>query len=542
MAAAFAERLLQAFQEAGLERETCHFDEASGQMVISGNVTRVVPVATLFSQYARADEAAKGKLLDAALKAFVEGDADVPETADERLLPQLWSKQRIAARQLTLPPGFELPHCGLHGEMPAGDLGVVLVCDYKSDSLSIETPVLSSDLSRWSLSFTAATQKALENLRSRTKRGPSANSRWEHHPTGCGESCWKDGFDAVRVALFPKLVAARKRPDGVAEQGGHVVAFATSSCVLASVSKNALGLCFMGDTLNLQMAQDAKLSATPMRLLKMKDSRASSERHPLESSASEGMVWRWMPYTPGGPPLHSPGEFSVPIDQGEVDAILEAAEKGRPVPVFTQNVAKKAASSDGFAKKKEEGNALFKAGDFVKAVAAYDSALAEPAPDGEAAVAHSNAAQALLKLADAEAGDRRKACAAEALRRAREAIQLDPTNIKALARCAAACDLLGEAEAAAEFRQHQQGCEAACEATRAARRAEVERQQRAQEEQKQRLAAAREEEERLEALMRRERALEQQRREVEETQANEATATRLSAMLGMGGLAGVGKA
>ncbi|CAJ1434076.1 unnamed protein product [Effrenium voratum] len=333
---------------------------------------------------------------------------------------------------------------------------------------------------------------------------------------------------------------------------GHVVAFATSSCVLASVSKNALGLCFMG-------------CLAEMRLLKMKDcldSRASSERHPLESSASEGMVWRWMPYTPGGPPLHSPGEFSVPIDQGEVDAILEAAEKGRPVPVFTQNVAKKAASSDGFAKKKEEGNALFKAGDFVKAresktsqkfpeeaVAAYDSALAEPAPDGEAAVAHSNAAQALLKLADAEAGDRRKACAAEALRRAREAIQLDPTNIKALARCAAACDLLGEAEAAAEFRQHQQGCEAACEATRAARRAEVERQQRAQEEQKQRLAAAREEtrlsqreEERLEALMRRERALEQQRREVEETQANEATATRLSAMLGMGSLAGVGKA
>ena len=30
----------------------------------------------------------------------------------------------------------------------------------------------------------------------------------------------------------------------------------------------------------------------------------------------------------------------------------------------------------------------------LEAVAAYDSALAEPAPDGEAAVAHSNAAQA----------------------------------------------------------------------------------------------------------------------------------------------------
>ena len=30
------------------------------------------------------------------------------------------------------------------------------------------------------------------------------------------------------------------------QPGGHVVAFASSSCVLASTSKNALGLCFMG--------------------------------------------------------------------------------------------------------------------------------------------------------------------------------------------------------------------------------------------------------------------------------------------------------
>ena len=28
------------------------------------------------------------------------------------------------------------------------------------------------------------------------------------------------------------------------------------------------------------------------------------------------MVWQWLPYSPGGPPLHSPGEFSVPVDQG----------------------------------------------------------------------------------------------------------------------------------------------------------------------------------------------------------------------------------
>ena len=47
----------------------------------------------------------------------------------------------------------------------------------------------------------------------------------------------------------------------------------------------------------------------------------SGSRHPLESAASEGMVWRWMPYSPGGPPLHSPGEFSVPVDQGSLQCL-----------------------------------------------------------------------------------------------------------------------------------------------------------------------------------------------------------------------------
>eukprot|EP00434_Breviolum_minutum_P017861 symbB.v1.2.015759.t3/scaffold1187.1/size155418/8 len=198
--------------DAGLERQQCNFDEASGQLVINGDVTRV---------------AAQCKLLDAAMKAFVEGAADVPSTIAEtgnRLLPQLWNKQKIAARQMTLPQGFEVPHCGLRGELPVdGDLGIVLVCIYEVDGISVDTPVLSNDLSRWSLSFTAALEKALENLRARTKKGPPADRRWEHHPSGCGESCWKDRFDAVRVAVFPKLVATRKRPDGVAEQGSSNV-------------------------------------------------------------------------------------------------------------------------------------------------------------------------------------------------------------------------------------------------------------------------------------------------------------------------------
>ncbi|CAK8991114.1 Protein unc-45 homolog A (Unc-45A) (Smooth muscle cell-associated protein 1) (SMAP-1) [Durusdinium trenchii] len=302
------------------------------------------------------------------------------------------------------------------------------------------------------------------------------------------------------------------------------------------MSKNALGLCFMGDTLNLQLpVRDPKqlLSSIPMRLLKMKDSKdARSERHPLESVASEGMVWRWMPYSPGGPPLHSPGEFSVPIDQGEVDAILDAAEHGRAVPVFTQQSTKVTKKSTDFLAKKDEGNAFFKAGDFVKAIAAYDAALAEDAAPADAAVAHSNAAQALLKLGEADAA-KQKPCAAEALRRAREAIELDPTNIKAFARCAAACDVLEEHEAAAEFRQHLQRCEAAAEATRAARRAEAEERQQQHEEQRRKMAAAMQEKARCEALLERERQLERQREEESNAHLSQAEATRLSSMLGM---------
>merc|ERR1719506_769202 len=98
----------------------------------------------------------------------------------------------------------------------------------------------------------------------------------------------------------------------------------------------------MGDTLHLKVkADDVRtkayqlLTTTPYRLLKMRDT-CSGERHPLNQKASEGFVWRWLPYSPGGPPMRCEGEFSVPIDQGEVDAILNAAEASRAVPVFAR--------------------------------------------------------------------------------------------------------------------------------------------------------------------------------------------------------------
>ena len=46
--------------------------------------------------------------------------------------------------------------------------------------------------------------------------------------------------------MGPKIRFVSELPKFAWLPGGHVVAFATTSCVLASMSKNALGLCFMG--------------------------------------------------------------------------------------------------------------------------------------------------------------------------------------------------------------------------------------------------------------------------------------------------------
>lgn len=558
--AEFVEALRAAFADVGVSGEQCEFDEASGQLVLAGETTRVVPVAALFPRYAEcADGAARTAFIEATAAAFGEGAADVPsDYADcgARLLPQLWAVEKIAARQCTLPSQHQLPHCGVHGEDPplkSGNafdghtLGVVLVCEYIPAAgaagaiPAIETPVLSSDLARWGVSFVEALRLAVENLRERTKKGPPPGERFEHHESGCATSLFRDRFDAARCALFPTLVAKRKTPGGQPVAGGHIVAFPATSCVLAATSKNALGLCFLGDTMHLKIvAEDARtkanqvLTTTPYRLLKMKDpSKAASSsdsapapaKHPLHQQAGEGFVWRWRPYTPGGPPLQAAGEFSVPIDQEEVDGILNAIEAGRPVPVFAASEPKAAPKpgSDGrFAAKKEEANALFKAGDYVKALAAYDAAVAAGPPcDADAAIAHANAAQALLNLATADP-ERRDACAAEALRRAHTAAELDPTYPKAHARCAAACDILGEADAARDFRVKAEAATAARAATDSAakavqrveaeaKRAEAEAKRKAREEQQAAQEKVKREAEARAAILERERALELQK-------------------------------
>lgn len=587
-AAMFMETLKGELSRAGIRPDQCDYDDTRGILVIhpdeaeSAGAHRVVPVAALAARHTllAGDAAGQAALMEAAVQAFGHGGADVPNRyADcgSRLLPQIWPAHKIASFQAMLPGGTELPHCGLHGEPPplqkpsgerpmALDLGVVLVHEYVAQGsagaasgprLPVETPVLSNDLLRWEVSFTGALRTALDNLRSRTKAGPAPDKRWEHHASGCGQSCWQDRFDAARAVLLPNLVAKRKRPDGAPEPGGHVVSVATTSCVLAATSKNPLGLCFMGDTLHVQMPKSGgadalqRLSTTPMRLLKMKD--GGRGENPLDQKAGEGLVWRWAPYAPGAPPTRTSGEFSVPVDAGEVEAILNAAEAGGTVPVFTHASEKAAGAEKGaeFAAAKEDANALFRAGDHVKAVAAYDRALGlGPPSDADAAVVHSNAAQALLQLAATDPA-RREQIAAEALRRGARAVELDGTYFKAHARCAAACELLGESAAAAEFRAQADACLAADAATKAAKLREAEEKREEQRE----VHAARKAAAQLvgkaqsdeaareaarDALLERERARE---REKEEAEAEAAAAASAAAARGSGSasdLAGAG--
>lgn len=317
--------------------------------------------------------------------------------------------------------------------------------------------------------------------------------------------------------------------------------FGTPSCVLATTSKNALGLCFMGDTTHLSLVvkePKAILSTKPYRLLKVRDNSVGGEAsHPLKQQASEGFAWTWLPYAPGGPPIRAPGEFSVPVDQGEVDAILSAVAAQRSVPVFGHADARDSSTlAATFADRKDLANRLFKRGEYVKALKAYDFALSAGAPsNADASTIHSNAAQTLLNMAVADK-PRAEACAAEAMKRALTAAELDASNTKAHLRCAAACDILGEAAAAAEARAKAEQC-AAVQAAAEAKQKEAKELalvEKRKVDEACAAAAARAEEEKSnrEIILERERARERALDEAEAAKARVAEARELNSMLG----------
>ena len=76
--------------------------------------------------------------------------------AQPRVVPQLWSLEKIFQKQAELVGGVVLPYCGVNGEESPlhpsmTDFGVVVVCDFSLAASVCETPVLSRDLQQWAL-------------------------------------------------------------------------------------------------------------------------------------------------------------------------------------------------------------------------------------------------------------------------------------------------------------------------------------------------------------------------------------------------------
>ncbi|KAJ1458790.1 hypothetical protein M885DRAFT_561489 [Pelagophyceae sp. CCMP2097] len=471
----------------------------------------VVPTAEverLMAAFNACDVSKQKDMLSCACRAYVGGAADVPQTwssAKPRLLPQLWSLAKIMKKQAELQGAAVVPFCGINGEatVPSGcDLGVVVVCDFSVSGAVCETPVLSRDLQRWATDgdapcdWTQLLRVAVDNLRLLTKKRETEPNfkRWNHHESGCGSTQWRDRYDAARAALLPSIVAKRKREDGGREPGAHVAVFAARDVSLATTARNALGLCYLGDMLHTQMkpkAGDGLISTIPFRLVKVKMA-SNAAAHPLVQKAGEGVCWRWQIYRPAA----SAGEFSVPTNTEEVEALLAAIEFGGPTPVFgeTDDARRRLEQRSVMDVEKDAGNQLFAAGEYAQSWGRYDAAIslgeaAAQEGDGEVArplaIVHANAAAALLKLADvavwalASPGTKSpdaSAKAAQALRHAMRAAQLDANYAKAHARCAAAFTILGETAAAADATRLAEECTVRDKAAATAKRAvEVEK-------------------------------------------------------------------
>ncbi len=452
---------------------------------------RLVPApefARLAAAYGNAPtEQQRNALVECACRAYVGGAADVPsgwDDAKQRLLPQLWTLSKIRQKQAALPPGVVLPYCGLHGEDDSTlyDVGVVLVCDFAPEDAnnapSLETVVLSKDIRNWSISWTDALRSALDNLRQRTRRLEASSvfqKRWEHHPSGCGSTLWRDRYDAARCALLPSVVARRKREDGQPEPGAHVCVFAARGLALGSTSKNALGLCYLGDVVHTKIKPTGDmLSAQAYRLVKVKT--APGRKHPLVQKAGEGLTWKWLPYAPAA----LSGEFSLPTSKDEVEALLECIEAGRPCPVFgpTEDQRRFNVRKSTFDGSKAQGNASFQGNDWKGALQSYDRACKvaneasqdrmplypdEPRP---LAAVHANAALCFMKLAEESDGKQREVLYAQALKRAMSSAEADGTYAKAHDRCAKCFEALGELEASNESRKLFEACKASDDAVK----------------------------------------------------------------------------
>jgi tetratricopeptide (TPR) repeat protein len=334
---AFAQNLVvEAIKVQGVDPNGCSFAKDGETLNIAfkdkgkGDV-RSMHVPTLYARFSQlTSEDAKAKFLVNAVKTYVAADpseSKLPDSFEEALSllhVQLVNKERLKRLDNVAFSAIEnvrsasrcVGECS-DIEKHLNDLAVVTVCDRGHARFFVTTAALE----QWGKSFNDVFAAAAKNMKQQ-----AGVKEWKSHPSACATSPWNDGFDAARIAAFPSFVEAAKTKGG-ADEGDRVVLFGATNCSLVAGSRNPIGLCFAGDIVVNDIAKSGDLlSKTPYRLARV--------------SATE---FAWTAYAP------SAGEFSVPAEQSEIDAILEAVQGGRAIPVFGTSPApkKKAAPQEG---------------------------------------------------------------------------------------------------------------------------------------------------------------------------------------------------
>jgi tetratricopeptide (TPR) repeat protein len=373
-------------------------------------------VASLYALYTeQVSDKARDQFVENVIKTAT-GEANMPatlETASGLLMPQVYGEQKIREKQANLGKAAVLPYMCLDGSdrlLTAGEVAVCVVADFGHATV----PVLSATLKQWDCSFNKVLQIATANLMSKNEaliktsrktqgkvKGKKAKdkknksvSMFEMHPSGCGSTIWHDQYDSTRAALFPHFIQNREAGAGAGTpQGDSVCLFGANQQCLVADSRNPIGLCFMGDMcLDIAKTRDL-ISNQPYRLATSSASNsaipAAKPGHPLHKLLTAGLegtgnIFHWQQYDPKA----RNGEFSVPEEQGEVDAVLAAVQSGKQIPVFRRETtsptisaktAAAAAAKPGanaeWVKLKEKGTGFFKNKDFKQAELWYSKAL-----------------------------------------------------------------------------------------------------------------------------------------------------------------------
>ena len=292
----------------------------------SARAARGMHVPSLYTRFARlTTEEAKAKFLTNAVQTYV-----VADPSESRLPEKYEAAMALLRVHVVSNTGLKqlgdvacIPLESIRGESVCGDMcdnvesvphiGVVVVVDRAHARFFVTKPALA----RWGKSFQDVYAQAVDNMKHGVDVKCSSTS-WKSHPSGCATSPWNDGLDAARVAIFPSL-AENAKADGGADDGDRVVAFGANNCVLTAGAQNPIGLCFCGDIVCNDIGSTGDLlSNVPYRLNRI-----------------DANTFQWTPYLPQS----GRKEFSVPAEQSEIDAILEAVQSGRSIPVFASAAA-----------------------------------------------------------------------------------------------------------------------------------------------------------------------------------------------------------